>query len=139
MKCQVMFHCYLIIKECRICASINMREGQKIMSNDITLSDQLIDNLYGVICQHDESAKENMMVALQYFAAVSGYMLGDYPGSDDEREDLIDQLAAFTKNVSGDRAKQQKQQQQPAQQAAAPAAGKSVATDDPAVGIWKPE
>ena len=110
------------------------------MSNDITLSDQLIDNLYGVICQHDESAKENMMVALQYFAAVSGYMLGDYPGSDEEREELIDQLAAFTKNVSGDRASQQQDQQQPAAQQEAPvAAGKSVATDDPAVGIWKPE
>ena len=107
------------------------------MSNDITLSDQLIDNLYGVVCQHDESAKQNMMVALQYFAAVSGYMLGDYPGSDEEREELIDQLAAFTKNVSGDRAKgQQKQAEEPE----APAvAGKSTATDDPAVGIWKPE
>ncbi len=108
------------------------------MSNDITLSDQLIDNLYGVICQHDESAKKNMMVALQYFAAVSGYMLGDYPGSDDEREELIDQLAGFTKNVSGDRAKSQKAQEQPEQEAPA-VAGKSVATDDPAVGIWKPE
>ena len=111
------------------------------MSNDITLSDQLIDNLYGVICQHDESAKQNMMVALQYFAAVSGYMLGDYPGSDDEREELIDQLAAFTKNVSGDRAKGQKAQQQAQteQQEAPAVAGKSEATADPAVGIWKPE
>jgi len=110
------------------------------MANDITLSDQLIDNLYGVICQHDESAKQNMMVALQYFAAVSGYMLGDYPGSDEEREELIEQLAAFTKNVSGDRAKQQKQQAAPQQQEAPVAvAGKSVATDNPAVGIWKPE
>ena len=108
------------------------------MANDITLSDQLIDNLYGVICQHDESAKQNMMVALQYFAAVSGYMLGDYPGSDEEREELIDQLAAFTKNVSGDRAQGQKSAEQaPADQPAA--AGKSVETTDPAVGIWKPE
>ncbi|MDH5371125.1 MAG: hypothetical protein OEW99_13950, partial [Gammaproteobacteria bacterium] len=87
---------------------------------------------------HDESAKQNMMVALQYFAAVSGYMLGDYPGSDDEREELIDQLAAFTKNVSGDRASQQKTQQAAQEEATAPA-GSSVATDDPAVGIWKPE
>lgn len=107
------------------------------MSNDITLSDQLIDNLYGVICQHDESAKQNMMVALQYFSAVSGYMLGDYPGSDEEREELIDQLAAFTKNVSADRAKGQQQQAEPEQPVAA--AGKSVETKDPAVGIWKPE
>ena len=108
------------------------------MSNDITLSDQLIDNLYGVICQHDESAKQNMMVALQYFAAVSGYMLGDYPGSDEEREELIDQLAAFTKNVSGDRASQQTQQEAPAEAPVA-AAGKSVETENPVVGIWKPE
>ena len=107
------------------------------MSNDITLSDQLIDNLYGVICQHDESAKENMMVALQYFAAVSGYMLGDYPGSDEEREELIDQLGAFTKNVSADKANNQNQEE--AQQEAPAAAGKSVETSDPAVGIWKPE
>ena len=107
------------------------------MSNDITLSDQLIDNLYGVICQHDESAKENMMVALQYFAAVSGYMLGDYPGSDEEREELIDQLAAFTKNVSADKANNQNHEE--AQQEAPAVAGKSVETSDPAVGIWKPE
>ena len=109
------------------------------MSSDITLSDQLIDNLYGVICQHDESAKQNMMVALQYFAAVSGYMLGDYPGSDEEREELIDQLAAFTKKVSGDRAQSQNAEQQPQTEAPAVAKGNSVATENPAVGIWKPE
>lgn len=108
------------------------------MSNDITLSDELVGNLYGMICQHDESAQQNMVVALQYFAAVSGYMLGDYPGSDDEREELIDQLAAFTKNVSGDRAKSQNAQQTEQEEAPA-AAGKSVETNDPAVGIWKPE
>lgn len=138
MKYQGIFYCYLIIKECRICALIKYAEKVEKMSNDITLSDQLIDNLYGVICQHDESAKQNMMVALQYFAAVSGYMLGDYPGSDDEREELIDQLAGFTKHVSGDRVKSQKAQEQSEPEAPA-VAGKSVATDDPAVGIWKPE
>ena len=109
------------------------------MANDITLSDQLIDNLYGVICQHDESAKQNMMVALQYFAAVSGYMLGDYPGSDEEREELIDQLAAFTKNVSGDRAKSPNAQEQGKQEDTVAPAGNSVETNNPAVGIWKPE
>lgn len=110
------------------------------MSNDITLSDELVSNLYGVICQHDESAQKNMIVALQYFAAVSGYMLGDYPGPDEERDELIEQLATFTKDVSGDRAKGQKEQQaQPEQQEAPVVAGKSEATSDPAVGIWKPE
>lgn len=109
------------------------------MSGDITLSDQLIDDLYAVICRHDDAAKQNMMVALQYFAATSGYMLGDYPGSDEEREELIDQLAAFTKHVSGDRAKSQKAQEQSEQENSPVAAGKSVVTDNPAVGIWKPE
>ena len=67
-------------------------------------------------------------------------MLGDYPGADEEREELIDQLAAFTKNVSGDRANKQKAQEQaPPEQESEPAAGKSVTTADPAVGIWKPE
>lgn len=103
------------------------------MSNDITLSDELINNLYGVICQHDDSAKQNIMVALQYFAAVSGYMLGDYPGSTEEREDLIDQLAEFTKDVSADRAEPEEKQ------AEAVPAGRSIETDDPVVGIWKPE
>jgi len=109
------------------------------MSDGITLSDELIGNLYGVIQQHDKSVDENMMVALQYFAAVSGYMLADYPGSDSDRDELVEQLAAFTKHVADDRAAQKQQgESQPEQQAEAPA-GKSVATDDPAVGIWKPE
>lgn len=107
------------------------------MSDGITLSDDLINNLYGVIHQHDAAVAENMMVALQYFAAVSGYMLADYPGPAEERDDLIDQLAAFSKHVADDRAAKQ-QAEQPAAQPEA-AAGKSIATDDPAVGIWKPE
>ena len=108
------------------------------MSEGITLSDELINNLYGVIHQHDATDKKNMMVALQYFAAVSGYMLADYPGPESEREELVDQLAAFTKHVAEDRASQQQQSQQQATEPTA-AAGKSVSTDDPAVGIWKPE
>lgn len=107
------------------------------MSEGITLSDELIGNLYSVILQHDASVEENMMVALQYFAAVSGYMLADYPGPESEREELVDQLAAFTKHVAEDRANQQPQQSQ--QQSPQAVAGKSIETDDPAVGIWKPE
>ena len=79
------------------------------MSEGITLSDELINNLYGVIHQHDQAVEQNMILALQYFAAVSGYMLADYPGSENERDELIDQLAAFTKHVAEDRANQQNQ------------------------------
>lgn len=108
------------------------------MSDGITLSDELIGNLYSVIHQHDAAVEQNMMVALQYFAAVSGYMLADYPGPESERDELIEQLAAFTRHVAQDRAKQ-KQAQPAAPQQAEVSAGRSVATDDPAVGIWKPE
>ena len=108
------------------------------MSDGITLSDELIGNLYSVIQQHDAAVEQNMMVALQYFAAVSGYMLADYPGPESEREELIEQLAAFTSHVAQDRAKQKQAQEAPQQQPQA-ATGKSVLTDDPAVGIWKPE
>ncbi len=108
------------------------------MSQDITLSDAFINNLYTVICQHDEGAQQSMIVALQYLSAVSGYMLGDFPGSEQERDDLIDQLAAFSKSVASDRAAQQQQAQSQPEAPQQPQ-GKSVATDDPAVGIWKPE
>lgn len=107
------------------------------MSDGITLSDDLIHNLYGVIHQHDPAVEKNMMLVLQYLAAASGVMLADYPGSDADRDELVDQLAAFTRHV----AEEQRRQDQPPQQAAQqPAeAGRSVPTDDPAVGIWKPE
>lgn len=106
------------------------------MSDGITLSDDLIHNLYGVIHQHDQAVEKNMMLVLQYLAAASGYLLGDYPGSDADRDELIDQLAEFTKHVAEDR----RRQEQPAQaQQPTAAAGHSEPTDDPAVGIWKPE
>ena len=110
------------------------------MSESITLSDDLISGVYSVIVQHDQNAKENMMLALQYLAAVTGYMSAGYPGSDAERDELIDHLAAFSKHVAQEEVSANASQQQP-QQAAAPDTpkGKSVATDDPAIGIWKPE
>ena len=108
------------------------------MSNDITLSDVLINNLYNEIVKHDETATQDMMVALQYFSAVSGYLMGEYPGSAEDREQIIDHLTAFSKSVAADRAKELQAQESPQAQPQA-AAGRSEATDDPAVGIWKPE
>ena len=112
--------------------------GTRQMSDGITLSDDLIHDIYGVIHQHDQAVEQNMMLVLQYLAAASGVMLADYPGSDEDRDELVDQLAAFTKHVADDQRRQgQHPDQQPTQQQ--PAAGQSVPTDDPAVGIWKPE
>lgn len=108
------------------------------MSNDITLSDVLINNLYNEIVKHDESATQDMMVALQYFSAVSGYLMGEYPGSAEDRDQIIDHLTAFSKSVASDRAREL-QTQQPQQAEPQVASGRSEETDDPAVGIWKPE
>lgn len=108
------------------------------MSEGISLSKELITDLLQTIGKHDESAQQDMMVNLQYLVAVTGYLAADYPGSADERDDLLNQLHGFMKHVCDQQAAPQ--QQQPAQQTAPDLpAGKSVATDDPAVGIWKPE
>ena len=110
------------------------------MSDDgIQISDALIGNMVNLIVQHDKRADEDMMLGLQYLAAVSGYIAASYPGSDNDREELLQHLAAFTNHVAKDRAKQLGQQAAPQQAANDVPKGRSVATDDPAVGVWKPE
>lgn len=111
------------------------------MADSINLSQDLINNLLNVIHQHDADAQQDMLVAIQYLVAVSGYLSADYPGPANERDELLEHLHAFMKHVCDDRAASQASKQ--AAPAAAPQApggsGSSVATDDPAVGIWKPD
>lgn len=104
----------------------------------LSLSDELLGNLLGAIQQHDPRASQNMHIVLQYLAAVQGYFAADYPGPASERNELLDQLLDFAKDVADDRAAQLGQQQPETQQPEVPA-GRSVETKDPAVGIWKPE
>lgn len=112
------------------------------MPDSISLSQELINNLLQSIAQHDEAARQDMMVNIQYLAAVAGYLSADYPGPVSERDELLEHLHAFMKHVCDDRANSQ---QQTSAQTSAPsaspdvAAGKSVATEDPAVGVWKPQ
>ena len=111
------------------------------MSNDesLQLSDELINDLVNVIVQHDERTRDDMMLGLQYLSAVTGYIAASYPGPASERIELMDHLSQFSRHVADDRASRQQPQEAPSDQAAAPAApGNSVATDDPAIGIWKP-
>ena len=109
------------------------------MSDSISLSQELINNLLQNIAQHDANAQQDMMINLQYLVAVAGYLSADYPGPASERDELLEHLHAFMKHVCDDRANS-KQQAATAQSTAPDVPqGKSVATDDPAVGIWKPE
>ena len=105
----------------------------------LQLSDELMSELIDVIVRHDTRAETDMMLGLQYLAAVTGYIAAGYPGPAQDRDTLLDHLAAFTKHVTDDRAASLQQQQQQAQQAQATPKGHSVQTDDPAMGIWKPE
>ena len=109
------------------------------MADTINLTDELINDLLQSIARHEESAAQDMMVNIQYLVAVAGYLSADYPGPASERDELLEHLHTFMKHVCDNRANSA-QQQAPAQ-ANAPdvPAGRSVATDDPAVGIWKPE
>lgn len=110
------------------------------MSDGIQLSHELIQQLLHVIAEHDADARQDMLVNLQYLCAATGYLAADYPGPASERAELLEHLHAFMQHVCEERASSQTPAQSPAQ--AAPATttpGKSVPTEDPAVGIWKPE
>jgi len=102
----------------------------------IQLSEALIARLIQTIAQHDPRAEEDSVLGLQYMAAVIGYVAGAFPGSAQDRQALLDHLAAFARQVAEDRVASR--QQQPAASPEAPG-GHSEPTDDPAVGIWKPE
>ena len=110
------------------------------MSDGINLSRELIDSLLDTIGEHDAEAREDMVVNLQYLSAVAGYLAADYPGPASERDELLEHLHEFMKHVCDQRAHKQQAQQTQASAPATPAVpGKSIPTDDPAVGIWKPD
>jgi len=108
------------------------------MSEGIQISEELISGLIHTIGEHDAEAKSDRIIVLQYLAAVSGFLAADYPGPDTERDELLEHMAQFSQYVCQERV-QSKQQSSPAQPQAAAPQGRSTPTDDPAVGIWKPE
>lgn len=110
------------------------------MPDSLNLNQHLVENVLQLLAQHDAQAQQDMMINLQYLAAIIGYLSAAYPGSVSERDELLEHLHAFTKHVCDDHANRQQQQNtQPQQAAPSIPQGKSVATDDPAVGICKPE
>jgi hypothetical protein len=105
----------------------------------ITLSDDLIHGMMNLVMDHDEAAAQDMVRALQYFAAVTGYLAADYPGPEEQRNELLEHLHQFATHVANEKAASKEQPaQQPQQQAAAPA-GKTIQDENnPAMGVWKP-
>ena len=88
--------------------------------SQLNLSPQLISQMHEFLIQHDENARDPG-VAAQYMCAVVGCMLGEQDMPASKKEELLEQLFAFTRHVVEDIAQKM---HTPAQEAE--------------VGIWKP-
>ena len=88
--------------------------------SQLKLSTQLVSEMHQFLIQHDENAQDPG-VATQYMCAVVGCLLGKQEMPESQKEEILEQLFAFTRHVAEDIAQQM---HAPAPQAA--------------VGIWKP-
>ena len=88
--------------------------------SQLKLSTQLVGQLHQFLIQHDENAQDPG-VASQYMCAVVGCLLGEQDMPESQKEEILEQLFAFTRHVTQDIAQQM---QAPPPQAE--------------VGIWKP-
>ena len=88
--------------------------------SQLKLSTQLVSEMHQFLVQHDENAQDPG-VASHYMCAVVGCLLGEQDIPASQKEEILDQLFAFTRHVVQDIAQQM---HAPPPQAA--------------VGIWKP-
>ncbi|WP_455207797.1 hypothetical protein [Kaarinaea lacus] len=86
----------------------------------LKLSDELAAELQNVVSKHDERAME-AGVAVQYYAAIIGYVLAQQVYSTEQKKDFLNQLNAFSHHVLDDC-------NSPAQSP----------RDDTAMGKWRP-
>lgn len=94
------------------------------MSEELVLSDQLINDVKAVLEKHDPQATEGL-IGVQYTAAVMGYMLGELNLPVDRKQAILDQLGGFAVDIM--RQVEQRNSPVPPPPAAANA-----------FGIWKP-
>ena len=90
--------------------------------DQLKLSRQLVDKVQRVLIDEDERAK-NPLLASQYLAAIIGFMVGNHDLPSGEKNEVMNELNAFSKYVYDDIARQR--------QAAIRSKGE-------AFGIWKP-
>jgi hypothetical protein len=67
----------------------------------LKLSDELVVELQNVLARRDARAGD-AGVAVQYYAAIIGYMLAQQSGSPVEKKELLNQLNAFSHHVLDD-------------------------------------
>ena len=88
--------------------------------SQLKLSMQLVSQIHQFLIQHDDNARDPG-VASQYMCAVVGCLLGERNMPEAQKEEILEQLFAFTRHVARDI---EEQMRAPPPQAE--------------VGIWKP-
>lgn len=86
----------------------------------LKISDELISDLQDVVVKHDDRASD-AGVAIQYYAAIIGYVLAQQSLPLDQKQEFLDQLNAFSRHVFDDCTSQAPPVQ-----------------DDSAMGKWRP-
>lgn len=94
------------------------------MSDELKLSNQLIDDIRAAIAGHDERADDDLIM-VQYLSACNGFLLGQQQMPLSDKEQINQQLHEFTQHVLLDT---DKQMQPPA----------AVEPAGDAFGVWKP-
>ena len=91
----------------------------------LKLSPTLLQSLHGVLVENDARA-DDPGVAVQYYSAVIGIIVGQQNARPAEKKDLLEQLAAFTQHVMDDVSQQAARAEQQKAQA------------ETAYGVWRP-
>ena len=86
----------------------------------LKISDELITELQQTITKYDDRASD-AGVAIQYYAAVIGYVLAQQSYPAEQKKEFLDQLNAFSRHVFDDCSTQS-----------------TSASNDSAVGKWRP-
>jgi hypothetical protein len=92
---------------------------------ELSLSTEIVNKVLGVIQEHDSSSSDQL-VASQYLAAIIGFVVAKENFSDEQRNDVINELSSFIRHVADDIRGESG--------SAAPAA-----PSGDSFGIWKPE
>lgn len=90
--------------------------------DQLKLSNELIDKIQHVLAEEDERTK-NPLLAGQYLAAIIGFIIGNHDLPAGEKNEIMDELNAFSKYVYDDITKQRQVSTQP---------------KGDAFGIWRP-
>ena len=97
--------------------------------SELKLSARLVGDLQKMLVAHDETA-EDPGIASQYLCAVVGFLLGQQEMPDEQKDEALEQLAAFMQHVANDVSQQRRQ---------APPHPPPPPPPQEAFGIWKPK